>query len=245
MKICKSVLLAVFALMFMIAATAAAAPTLTFKFKTIRVPGALTTTVGGINNAGAMVGNYLVKGGGNPHGFLVMDGKWTHIDHPKSPSTVCKNINSSGAIVGNYQKISTLLRPSRPALITTDISCFIGRTRSKIASRLFGMAKPTKPLTFPARRTRSPWTSIMQTTLSFNGSIRCPIRMARCCIAASTIRRIIPTAGEHMAWESTTKTRWSDFMCPTITTRVVLSRRTDSAVPHKSKASPLMAMRLF
>jgi hypothetical protein len=43
MKICKSVLLAVFALMFMIAATAAAAPTLTFKFKTIRVPGALLT----------------------------------------------------------------------------------------------------------------------------------------------------------------------------------------------------------
>jgi uncharacterized membrane protein len=107
MKICKSVLLAVFALMFMIAATAAGAPTLTFKFKTIRVPGALTTTVGGINNSGAMVGNYLVKGGGNPHGFLVVDGKWTHIDHPKSPSTVCKNINSSGAIVGNYQKTST------------------------------------------------------------------------------------------------------------------------------------------
>ena len=41
MRICKSVLLAVFALMFMIAATAAGAPTLTFKFKTIRVPGAL------------------------------------------------------------------------------------------------------------------------------------------------------------------------------------------------------------
>jgi hypothetical protein len=34
-------------------------------------------------------------------------------------------------------------------------------------------------------------------------------------------------------------------MCRTITTREDLSRRTDSAVPHKSKASPLMAMRLF
>src|SRR5580658_5673731 len=103
MKICKSVLPAVFVLVFMIAATVAAAPTLTFKFKTIRVPGALTTTVGGINNAGAMVGYYLLKGGGNPHGFLVMDRKWTHIDHPKSSSTICKNINSSGVIVGNYQ----------------------------------------------------------------------------------------------------------------------------------------------
>ncbi len=107
MKICKSVLLAVFVLVFMIAATVAAAPTLTFKFRTIRVPGALTTTVGGINNAGAKVGYYLVKGGGNPHGFLVVDGKWTHIDHPKSSSTICKDINSSDVIVGNYQNTKT------------------------------------------------------------------------------------------------------------------------------------------
>ena len=107
MKICKSLLLAVFVLVFMIAATAAEAPTLTFKFKTVRVPGALLTTVGGINNTGAMVGQYLAKPGGNPHGFLVVDGKWTHIDHPKGSSTICKNINSSGAIVGNYQNSKT------------------------------------------------------------------------------------------------------------------------------------------
>jgi uncharacterized membrane protein len=103
MKICKSVLLAVFVLVFVIAATAAEAPTLTFKFKTVRVPGALTTTVGGINDVGAMVGNYLAKAGGNPNGFLFSAGKWTHINHPKGSSTICKNINSSGAIVGNYQ----------------------------------------------------------------------------------------------------------------------------------------------
>jgi len=94
-------------LMFMMAATAASAPTLTFKFKTVRVPGALLTTVGGINNAGAMVGQYLAKPGGNPHGFLVFGGKWTHIDHPKGSSTICKDINSSGAIVGNYQNSKT------------------------------------------------------------------------------------------------------------------------------------------
>jgi uncharacterized membrane protein len=93
-------------LVFMIAATAAEAPTLTFKYKTVRVPGALLTTVGGINNAGAMVGQYLAKPGGNPRGFLVAGGK-THIDHPKGSSTICKNINSSGAIVGNYQNSST------------------------------------------------------------------------------------------------------------------------------------------
>jgi uncharacterized membrane protein len=107
MKMCKSLLLAVFVLVFMIAATAASAPTLTFKFKTIRVPGALTTTVGGINNTGAMVGYYLSKAGGNPHGFLFSGGKWTHIDHPKSPATICKNLNSSGVIVGNYQNTKT------------------------------------------------------------------------------------------------------------------------------------------
>jgi probable HAF family extracellular repeat protein len=107
MKICKSLLLAGFVLVFMMAAAAANAPTLTFHFKTIRVPGALTSTIGGINNAGAMVGQYLAKPGGNPRGFLVASGKWSRIDHPKGSSTICKNINSSGAIVGNYQNSST------------------------------------------------------------------------------------------------------------------------------------------
>ena len=63
MKICKSLLLAVFVLMFVIAATAANAPTLTFKFTTVRVPGALTTSVEGINNAGVMVGQYPSREG--------------------------------------------------------------------------------------------------------------------------------------------------------------------------------------
>jgi probable HAF family extracellular repeat protein len=110
MRICKSLLLAVFVLVFMMAATAAEAPTLTFKYKTVRVPGALLTAVGGINNASAMVGQYLPKPGGNPRGFLVSDGKWTRIDHPKGSSTICKNINSSGAIVGNYQNSNTTTR---------------------------------------------------------------------------------------------------------------------------------------
>ena len=38
-----------------------------------------------------------------------MDGKWTHIDHPKGSSTICKNINSSGVIVGNYQIKTTTM----------------------------------------------------------------------------------------------------------------------------------------
>jgi probable HAF family extracellular repeat protein len=103
MKLCKWLLAAVLVLALMMSAIAADAPTLTFKFKTTRVPGALTTTTGGINNSGVMVGNYLVSAGGNPHGFMVSGKKWIHIDYPKAVATICKNINSDGAIVGNYQ----------------------------------------------------------------------------------------------------------------------------------------------
>ena len=47
MKTCKALLLVPgFVLAFMIAATAANAPTLSFKFTTVRVPGALSTALG-------------------------------------------------------------------------------------------------------------------------------------------------------------------------------------------------------
>ena len=57
MKSGKALLLVLSVLLFVIAATAADAPTLTFKFTTVRVPGALTS-VEGINNAGVIVGQY-------------------------------------------------------------------------------------------------------------------------------------------------------------------------------------------
>ena len=58
MKTCKSLLPAVLTLAFMITTTAAAAPTLTFKFTKVNVPGALATGLGGINNSGVIVGEY-------------------------------------------------------------------------------------------------------------------------------------------------------------------------------------------
>ena len=88
-------------LAFMIAASAASAPKLTFKFTTVRVPGALSTAVGGINNAGVMVGQYQA-GKGTTRGFMRDGDKWTRIDHPGGSQTICRNVNSSGAIVGNY-----------------------------------------------------------------------------------------------------------------------------------------------
>jgi probable HAF family extracellular repeat protein len=82
-------------------ATAAETPKLTFKFKTIKVAGAQSTAVYGINNAGAMVGSY-VDSGGVRHGFRLSGGKVTKIDDPKGTDTYCFAINKAGAIVGYY-----------------------------------------------------------------------------------------------------------------------------------------------
>ena len=82
MKICKSLLpVAGFVLTFLIAATAANAPTLSFKYTNVKVPGALTTAVGGINNAGVVVGQYQA-GKGVTRGFMMAGGKF---DPHRSP----------------------------------------------------------------------------------------------------------------------------------------------------------------
>jgi len=110
MKTRKLQLLALgFVLTFMMAAPAACAPTLTFKFRTIKVPGALSTALGGINNAGVMVGQYEA-GKGTTRGFMQDGNKLTRIDDPEGSQTVCKNINSTGAIVGNYEDSSGVMR---------------------------------------------------------------------------------------------------------------------------------------
>jgi uncharacterized membrane protein len=101
MKTCKSLLLLpAFVLAFMMAATANA-PTVTFKFTNVKVPGALTTAAGGVNNSGVVVGQYQA-GKGVTRGFMLNGGKLTRIDRPKGSQTICRNINSSGAIVGSY-----------------------------------------------------------------------------------------------------------------------------------------------
>ena len=53
MKACKSLLL-----FLGFVSIAAAAPTLTFKFTKVNVPGAAATGLGGINNSGVIVGEY-------------------------------------------------------------------------------------------------------------------------------------------------------------------------------------------
>jgi len=76
-------------------------PPLTFKYKAIKVAGAQSTAIYGINNGGVMVGSY-VDGSGVRHGFSLSAGKVTRLDDPKGTDTYCFAINKAGAIVGYY-----------------------------------------------------------------------------------------------------------------------------------------------
>src|SRR5277367_6053031 len=82
-------------------AAVAETPKLAFKFTPIKVKGAQSTAIFGINNAGVMVGSYVDKGGVR-HGFRLTGGKVKKIDDPSGTDTYCFAINKSGAIVGYY-----------------------------------------------------------------------------------------------------------------------------------------------
>ncbi|MGA8491662.1 MAG: hypothetical protein WB711_14645, partial [Terriglobales bacterium] len=89
----------------LVAATAAAAPTLTFTFKAFNVPGAVQTNPGGISNTGVRVGQYTDK---NLvlHGFILQGKKLTKLDDPKGTAgtTGASNLALDGPImvVGAY-----------------------------------------------------------------------------------------------------------------------------------------------
>lgn len=61
MKSCKVLLAWVLVVAFILVANVAAAPTLTFKFTKVSVPGAIASAPGGINNSGVIVGQYEDK----------------------------------------------------------------------------------------------------------------------------------------------------------------------------------------
>jgi len=111
MKDCKSIM-CVLALILAcaVAATAADAPALTFKFAKASVPGATMTEPGGINNAGVTVGLY-VDSGGTQHGYILNGKKVTKLDDPKGNpgSTSGSNVNPNGTIsvVGSYISSTT------------------------------------------------------------------------------------------------------------------------------------------
>jgi probable HAF family extracellular repeat protein len=106
MKNCKSILcMLAFAFAFtVVAATAADAPKLTFKFTKASVPGATATSPGGINNAGMSVGTYTDSAGAS-HGYILKGKKFTTLDDPnaKAGTTGGSNIQYNGtAVVGAY-----------------------------------------------------------------------------------------------------------------------------------------------
>jgi hypothetical protein len=82
---------------------AASLPTVaqTFTFTTIDIPGAVRTTVSGINNGGDMVG-YYSDGGQNTHGFYFDAGhaKFRKLDLPNSQVNAAYGINDAREIVG-------------------------------------------------------------------------------------------------------------------------------------------------
>ena len=84
-----------------LAASAADAPKLTFKFSTVQIKTALDTRVFGTNNAGVLVGAY-VDSGGVDHGFMMKGTKLTKIDDPNGSGTNCLGINTAGDVVGFY-----------------------------------------------------------------------------------------------------------------------------------------------
>ena len=86
-------------------AALAETPKLTFTYTTIKVPGAQSTAIYGINNAEVMVGSY-VDGSGVRHGFTLSGKKVKKIDDPKGTDTYCFGVNKAGAIVGYYSTSS-------------------------------------------------------------------------------------------------------------------------------------------
>ena len=71
----------------------------TFDFTQIDFPGASSTFVNSINNAGQIVGTYR-DSADLAHGFLFSGGVFTQFDFPGSPETFANGINNAGAIVG-------------------------------------------------------------------------------------------------------------------------------------------------
>ena len=74
----------------------------TFDFTTIDVPGALSTSAGGINARGEIVGSY-VDANHHSHGYLLRDGQFTTIDFPGSAFTEAWGIGPAGEVVGDYR----------------------------------------------------------------------------------------------------------------------------------------------
>jgi hypothetical protein len=95
----KAMFLAVSCLFSLLSLGLVAGPT--FTFTTIDFPGAIQTSVSGINGSGQVVGTYS-NAGPDGHGFLLSGGVFTTIDYPGKTLTTAIGINDSGQVTGTY-----------------------------------------------------------------------------------------------------------------------------------------------
>ena len=69
---------------------------------TVNYPGALNTSLTGVNNGGTIVGNYL-NPAGKQDGFRLNNGTFTRIHYPNSGLTQAESISDAGVVVGYYE----------------------------------------------------------------------------------------------------------------------------------------------
>ncbi len=72
-----------------------------FSYTKIQFPAALWTDIGGLNNAGRVVGSFL-DAGGKFHGFLFDGTSYSAIDFPDATETYAFGIDAAGRITGSY-----------------------------------------------------------------------------------------------------------------------------------------------
>jgi uncharacterized membrane protein len=71
-------------------------------FQTINVPGAVTSAASGINDQGAVVGNWTKTTGITHQSFLLFQGNFSFFTFPGSSATTAGNINNHSVIVGSF-----------------------------------------------------------------------------------------------------------------------------------------------
>lgn len=102
MKIRSLAVLAMFFVVFALAASAQTSVSVTYNLAPIDFPGSVVTNVNGINNANVIVGTYY-DSHYCVHGFIYRQGKYTAVNFPGATLTQVLGINDNGDIVGTYQ----------------------------------------------------------------------------------------------------------------------------------------------
>ncbi|HZQ71090.1 MAG TPA: hypothetical protein VFA68_21375 [Terriglobales bacterium] len=72
------------------------------RFQTVVFPGAVDTTVLGVNDNGVIVGWYDASGATCTCAFVLKNGKFLSFSYPGAAATAAAGINSAGQVVGQY-----------------------------------------------------------------------------------------------------------------------------------------------